>query len=216
MPNARQKPTLTEEKALRADGFSLIAGVDEVGRGALMGPVVAAAVIMPEKIKSKWKTKVRDSKQLKPEEREYLNPYIRESAIAFSIGSIPSDIIDNVGIGRATCMAMIDAVQQLNPQPQFVLIDYVHLHELMLPQKGVTDGDSLCFSIACASIIAKVYRDHLVIEMDKEYPGYGFAIHKGYGTRKHLACLREKGPCPLHRRSFSPVRDTINKITAVL
>ena len=216
MPNARQKPTLAEEKALRADGFSLIAGVDEVGRGALMGPVVAAAVIMPDKIKSRWKTRVRDSKQLTPKEREYLNPCICESAIAFGIGLITSDIIDRVGIGRATCMAMIDAVQRLNPQPQFVLIDYVRLHELMLPQKGVTDGDSLCFSIACASIIAKVYRDHMVTEMDREYPGYGFAVHKGYGTKAHLACLREKGPCPLHRRSFRPVRDTINKITAEL
>jgi ribonuclease HII len=126
-----------------------------------MGPVVAAAVIMPEKIKSRWKTRVRDSKQLTPEEREYLNPYIRESAVAFSIGSIPNDVIDSVGIGRATCLAMIAAVQQLNPQPQFLLIDYVRLHEVMLPKKGVTDGDSLCFSIACASIIAKVYRDHL-------------------------------------------------------
>jgi ribonuclease HII len=210
--NTRLKPTSAEEKALRAEGFSLIAGVDEVGRGALMGPVVAAAVIMPDKIKARWKSKVRDSKQLTPKMREYLSPYIKEAAISFATGLIPNDIIDNAGIGRATCLAMLSAIQQLSPQPQFVLIDYVRLHELMLPQKGIVDGDALCFSIACASIIAKVYRDQLVIAMDRDYPGYGFASHKGYGTREHLTCLREKGPCPLHRRSFRPVSDIINKV----
>jgi ribonuclease HII len=212
MLNTRLKPTSAEEKALRAEGFSLIAGVDEVGRGALMGPVVAAAVIMPDKIKARWKSRVKDSKQLTPKAREYLSPYIKEAAISFGIGAISNDVIDSVGIGRATCMAMITAIQQLSPQPQFVLIDYVRLHELMLPQKGIVDGDSLCFSIACASIIAKVYRDRLVTMMDAEYPGYGFAGHKGYGTREHLDCLRDKGPCPLHRRSFRPVSDIINGV----
>ena len=209
MPNTRRKPSLAEEKALRAEGYLFIAGVDEVGRGALMGPVVAAAVIMPDNIKARWKSRVRDSKQLSPEAREYLSPYIRETAIAFGIGSTPNEIIDAVGIARATCLAMISAIQQLSPQPQFVLIDYVRLHELMIPQKGIIRGDSLCFSIACASIIAKVYRDHLVVEMDSDYPGYGFAGHKGYGTKKHIACLLEMGPCPLHRRSFRPVSDII-------
>jgi ribonuclease HII len=209
LPIHRQKPSLAEEKALRAEGFRFIAGVDEVGRGALMGPVVAGAVIMPENIKARWKSRVRDSKQLTPEIREYLSPYIQEAAVAIGIGSIANDVIDAVGIGRATCLAMLAAIQQLSPQPQFVLIDYVHLHELMIPQKGIVSGDSLCFSIACASIIAKVHRDRMVTEMDKDYPGYGFAAHKGYGTRKHIACLREKGPCPLHRRSFQPVSDII-------
>jgi ribonuclease HII len=176
-----------------------------------MGPVVAAAVIMPENIKARWKSRVRDSKQLSPEVREYLSPFIKETAISFGIGSTPNDIIDTVGIARATCIAMISAIQQLAPQPQFVLIDYVRLHELMIPQKGIIRGDSLCFSIACASIIAKVYRDRMVIEMDGDYPGYGFAGHKGYGTREHIACLREKGPCPLHRRSFRPVSDIIDQ-----
>lgn len=210
MPNALRKPTLTEERTLRAQGFTLIAGVDEVGRGALMGPVVAAAVIMPASIKGRWKSKVRDSKLLAPEAREYLSPLIQETAISFGIGSTPNDVIDSAGIARATCMAMIAAVRQLDPQPQFVLIDYFHVHELMLPQKGIVDGDTLCFSIACASIIAKVYRDRVVSGMDRDYPGYDFASHKGYGTRAHLACLREKGPCPLHRRSFRPVSDIIN------
>ncbi len=211
MLKTRRKPSLAEEKSLRAEGFRFIAGVDEVGRGALMGPVVAAAVIMPENIKARWKSRVRDSKQLSPEVREYLSPFIKETAISFGIGSTPNDIIDTVGIARATCIAMISAIQQLAPQPQFVLIDYVRLHELMIPQKGIIRGDSLCFSIACASIIAKVYRDRMVIEMDGDYPGYGFAGHKGYGTREHIACLREKGPCPLHRRSFRPVSDIIDQ-----
>jgi ribonuclease HII len=212
LPHHRQKPSLAEEKALRAEGYRLIAGVDEVGRGALMGPVVAAAVIMPDTIKARWKSHVRDSKQLAPEEREYLYPYIKESAITLATSSIPNDIIDSAGIARATCMAMMAAVQQLSPHPQFLLIDYVRLHELLIPQKGIVDGDSLCFSIACASIIAKVTRDRMAIDMDKDYPGYGFAAHKGYGTREHLACLRHLGPCPLHRRSFRPVSDIINGV----
>jgi ribonuclease HII len=212
MPGTRRKPTLAEEKALRAEGFRFVAGVDEVGRGALMGPVVAAAVIMPEKIKPRWKSQVRDSKQLTPKAREYLSPFIKEAAISFGIGSTPNDIIDTVGIAQATCMAMMAAIQQLTPQPQFLLIDFVRLNEVMIPQKGIVDGDSLCFSIACASIIAKVHRDHMVVEMDRDYPGYGFANHKGYGTKEHLACLQKKGPCPLHRRSFQPVSDIIKGV----
>ncbi len=206
-----QKPSFAEEKLLRAQGYRLIAGVDEVGRGALMGPVVAAAIILPDSIKSRWKGKVRDSKQLSPEIREYLYDFIKEAAISIGIGSSSNDVIDNVGIARATRLAMIAAIEQLKPEPQYLLIDYVHLPETSLPQKGVTDGDSLCFSIASASIIAKVTRDRLVVEMDRDYPGYGFAEHKGYGTREHLECLRKKGPCPLHRRSFSPVGEMIGQ-----
>ncbi len=212
MNNTHHKPSLIEEKALRAEGFRFIAGVDEVGRGALMGPVLAAAVIMPDTVKARWKSQVRDSKQLSPEAREYLYTYIKESAISVGTSSVPNDIIDKVGITRATIVAMIDAVRQLLPQPQFLLIDYVRLHELMIPQKGIVDGDSRCFSIACASIIAKVTRDRMVIAMDEDYPGYDFTKHKGYGTREHLACLRQLGPCPLHRRSFRPVSDIINRV----
>jgi ribonuclease HII len=216
LPNTRQKPSLAEEKTLRAEGYRLIAGVDEVGRGALMGPVVAAAVILPDKLKARWKSQVRDSKQLTPEKREYLYTYIMEAAVTAATGLIPNDIIDSIGIARATCLAMISAVRQLSPQPQFLLIDYVRLHELLLPQKGLIDGDSRCFSIACASIIAKVTRDRLMAAMDGEYPGYNFAGHKGYGTREHLACLRRLGPCPLHRRSFRPVSDIIKGVVATI
>lgn len=204
-----EKPTFTEERALYREGYRIIAGVDEVGKGALMGPVVAAAVILPENIRSRWKSKVRDSKQLQPKEREYLYGYISEAAISVGIGSSSHEVIDKKGIAKATRLAMVEAVKKLEPEPQFLLIDFVVLKESNIPQKGIVRGDSLCFSIACASIIAKVTRDRLIVEMDKEYPGYGFARHKGYSTSQHLDCLRRKGPCPLHRRSFSPVREVI-------
>jgi ribonuclease HII len=207
-----QKPSFREERQLRAQGYQYIAGVDEVGRGALMGPVVAAAVIIPDNLKARWKSRVRDSKQLSPKEREYLNDFIIEAATAYGIASIPNQQIDEVGIAKATRLAMLAAIQQLNPQPNFLIIDYVRLKESYLPQKGIIRGDSLCFSIACASIIAKVYRDRIVTEMDKDYPGYGFALHKGYGTEGHLKCLREKGPCKLHRRSFSPVSELVGML----
>jgi ribonuclease HII len=203
----RQKPTFKEEKTLRAKGLNLIAGIDEVGRGSLMGPVMAAAVILPENIKGRWKSRVRDSKQLTPKDREYLYNFICDVAVTFGVGSSTNDEIDSMGISKATRIAMVKAVKQLNPQPQFLLIDYVSLKESYYPQKGIVDGDCLVFSIACASIIAKVTRDRLVIEMDKDFPGYNFAANKGYGTEEHLACLREKGPCSLHRRSFSPVSE---------
>ena len=177
-----------------------------------MGPVVAAAVIMPEFVKGKWKAKVRDSKQLSPKDREYLFDFIKEAALSVGIGMKSNNDIDTIGIAKATRLAMADAIKQLNPEPQYLLIDFVKLTEVELPQKGIIDGDSLVFSIASASIIAKVTRDHIVEEMDNEYPGYRFAEHKGYGTREHLECLRQKGPCPLHRRSFSPVKEIIDSL----
>jgi ribonuclease HII len=203
----RQKPTFVEEKALRKQGYQFVAGIDEVGRGALMGPVMAAAVILPDNIKGKWKTRVRDSKQLTPKDRDYLFDFICEAAVSYGIGSSTNDEIDNMGIGKATRIAMVKAVRQLNPAPHFLIIDWVKLKESYLPQKSIVHGDALCFSIACASIIAKVTRDRLVTEMDKDYPGYSFSDHKGYGTPEHLACLKAKGPCALHRRSFRPVSE---------
>ena len=207
-----QIPSFAEEKMLREQGYRIIAGVDEAGRGALMGPVVAAAVILPEALKAPWKTKVRDSKQLRQVEREYLFDCIEEVSISVGTGHTPNDIIDEVGIAKATRLAMMAAVEQLNPAPQYILIDYFSLPETTLPNRGVEDGDSLCFSIACASIIAKVTRDRLVTVMDEQYPGYGFAGHKGYGTSAHLECLRRRGPCPLHRRSFGPVAEIAGRL----
>jgi ribonuclease HII len=177
-----------------------------------MGPVVAAAVILPGRLRARWKDKVRDSKQLQPAEREYLYGCISEAAVAVGTGLASPELIDALGIARAARLAMATAVEQLLPQPHYLIIDYFRLAEVALPQKGITDGDSLCFSIACASIIAKVTRDRMVVAMDGRYPGYGFAAHKGYGTPQHLACLRRNGPCPLHRRSFRPVRELVQGV----
>jgi len=206
------KPSFKEENLLREQGYRVIAGVDEAGRGALMGPVVAGAVILPDIIKARWKSRVRDSKQLTHEEREELFGYIQEVSISVSTGLTSNEIIDEVGIAKATRIAMMEAIKQLNPEPQFIIIDYFNLPETTLPNRGIVDGDSLCFSIACASIIAKVTRDHMIMAMDEKYPGYGFAEHKGYSTGKHLECLRLKGPCPLHRRSFTPVREVVEQL----
>jgi ribonuclease HII len=207
--NKRQVPSIREEKLLRADGYRLIAGIDEVGRGALVGPVMAVAVIMPDNIRAGWRHKVRDSKQLTPAMRESLYENISAAAIAVGIGSMSSEIIDSQGIARATRLAMKAAIEDLQPQPEYLLVDYLKLPEVPLPQKGIVNGDALCFSIACASILAKVTRDRLMAELDAVYPGYGLANHKGYGTREHVACLQRLGPCPIHRRSFQPVKDML-------
>ena len=206
-----QKPTFSEEKILQAQGYRFIAGIDEVGRGALAGPVAAAAVILPLRIKAGWLKLVRDSKQLSPEKREILSHHIHKVAVAIGIAMVSSEVIDKRGIVKATHLAMRRAVSQLSPPAETLLIDYLHLPGVKLPQKGVTDGDSLCISIACASIVAKVARDRLMVELDKDYHGYGLARHKGYGTEEHLACLHRLGPCPIHRRSFSPVKEMINR-----
>ena len=206
------RPTFAEEKRIRSQGYTIIAGVDEAGRGALFGPVVAAAVIMPKTIKAGWWEKVRDSKQLSPATREMLFEHIMETGIAVGIGAASHETIDRQGIVQATFIAMKSAIEMLAMKPQFVLIDYLKLPELSIPQKGITNGDSLCFSIACASIIAKVTRDHMVMEMDSIYPGYGLARHKGYGTKEHLECLQRLGPCPEHRRTFRPVFEVMNRL----
>ena len=200
------KPTFTEEKLLEAQGCRLIAGVDEAGRGALAGPVVAAAVILPCCIKTPWLNQIKDSKQLTPVRRELLFHNIHETAIAIGIGIVPHEVIDDQGIIKATRLAMKLAIDQLSPPPESLLIDYMRLPEVKLPQKGIKNGDSLCFSIACASIIAKVARDRLMLELDQVYPGYGLAQHKGYGTKEHMVCLRRLGPSPIHRQSFKPVK----------
>jgi ribonuclease HII len=138
-----------------------------------------------------------------------LSHHIREIAVSIGIGITPSDTIDSQGIIKATRLAMKLAIDQLSPPPESLLIDYMSLPDVPLPQKGIKDGDSLCVSIACASIIAKVARDHLMIELDEAYPGYGLAQHKGYGTKEHLSCLCRLGLSSIHRQSFKPVRDLI-------
>ena len=200
-------PSFAEEEMLETQGYQRIAGIDEAGRGALAGPVVAAAVILPNHIDAPWLDQVKDSKQLSPARRELLFHRIHEIAISIGIGLAPHYLIDAQGIIKATRQAMKLAIDQLSPPPQSLLIDYMRLPEVKLPQKGIPNGDSLCFSIACASIIAKVARDQLMVAFDRFYPGYGLAHHKGYGTREHLACLSRLGPCPIHRQSFRPVRE---------
>lgn len=200
------RPTFIEEQRLAKQGYRFIAGVDEVGRGPLAGPVVAAAVILPLNLDVHWLSLVRDSKELTPKRRESLFSLIGEAAVAIGVGYVPPEAIDAQGIVRATRMAMRSSVANLTQSPDFLLIDFVALPELALPQKSITKGDSLSLSIACASIIAKVTRDRLMMELDKVHPGYGFARHKGYATREHLLNLRQLGSCTIHRKCFAPVR----------
>jgi len=204
-----QSPSFAEEKRLEAQGYQLIAGVDEVGCGALAGPVVAAAVILPSHIDTPWLKQIRDSKQLTPARRQLLSEHIHEIATSIGIGIASHEFIDTQGLTKARRLAMKTAIDQLSPPPESLLIDYLSLPNVPLPQKGIKNGDSLCVSIACASIMAKVYRDHMMIELDRVHPGYGLAQHKGYGTKEHLSCLFQLGSSPIHRQSFKPVRDLI-------
>ena len=192
------------EQALRHRGFRLIAGVDEVGRGALFGPVVAAAVILPEKTDSLARAGLTDSKQLNAINREALDQQIRHVALSISIAEVDATKIDQVNIYQATRLAMLAAVQGLPMTPDHLLIDAMRLDH-PCSQTKLIYGDALSLSIAAASVVAKVYRDNLLQELDSLYPMYGLAAHKGYGTPQHKQALLEFGPCALHRRSFAPV-----------
>jgi len=210
--NNPQKPSFSEEKKLKAHGYRLIAGIDESGRGSLAGPVVAAAVVLPGSVDAPWWDRVNDSKQLSSAVREQLSTGIRQVAISVGVGVIGHEIIDAWGIVTATRLAMTQAIDQLSPAPDYLLIDFMSLPDVSLPQRGIVGGDCRCFSIACASIIAKVTRDRLMTEFDRNYPGYGLARHKGYGTEVHLSCLRRLGPCPIHRQSFRPVKNITQRL----
>jgi ribonuclease HII len=196
------------EQALRYRGFCLIAGVDEVGRGALFGPVVAAAVILPERLGSLARAGLKDSKQLTREQREKLDRRIRKIALAVSVAEVDAGTIDQVNIYQATRIAMLAAVHGLTLAPDHLLIDAMRLDH-PCPQTRLFYGDALSLSIAAASVVAKVHRDRLLRDLDTQHPGYGLASHKGYGTPEHRRCLRDLGPCALHRRSFAPVRALI-------
>ena len=192
------------EKAARRRGATCIAGVDEVGRGALFGPVVAAAVILPPDTRIRG---LRDSKQLLREDRERLAKIVERKALAISIAEVDAETIDRVNIYQATRIAMVSAVSKLSLTPDHLLIDAMRL-DLECVQTSIIYGDSLSISIAAASVIAKVYRDGRMRELDQVYPQYGLASHKGYSTPQHLAALDRHGPSPLHRKSFSPVAQT--------
>ena len=204
-----QLPNLAEETKLKLQGYELIAGIDEVGRGALAGPVVASAVILPDSVALDWFKLVRDSKELSQKKREFLFGLINKDALAVGTGIIPFQVIDSINILQATILAMKQAIEELPEQPNFLLIDRLILPQCAIPQKGITRGDKSCLSIACASIVAKVTRDHIMEELDGTYPGYGFARHKGYGTQKHISSLQKLGPSRVHRLSFAPVRAAI-------
>ena len=205
----RVRPTLSQERRLWQQGCCAVAGVDEVGIGPLAGPVVAAAVMFPAQqlasdtdIPATWPQGVRDSKTLTATARQRLDADIRRVARAIGLGLVEVEEIDRINIYQAGLKAMRLAVEGLDVAPQQVLIDGRQVPGLACPQTAFTKGDRDIFSIAAASIIAKVYRDRLMIELDARYPHYGFARHKGYGTAAHRAALREFGPCPVHRRSF--------------
>ena len=176
-----------------------IGGIDEVGRGPLAGPVVAACVILPKDCKLLY---INDSKQLSEKKREELYDRILEEAVAVGIGSSSQELIDEINILQATYAAMREAISKMSVQPDQLLVDAVHIPGIASPQRGIIKGDAQSISIAAASIVAKVTRDRLMVEMDAKYPGYGFAGNKGYGSAEHIAALREKGPCEIHRRIF--------------
>ena len=199
-------PTYIEESTLLEAGYSLIAGLDEVGRGPLAGPVVAAVVIFAEQPQGRWTDLVRDSKQLTPVQREEVLPHIHSTAHSVGTGEASAHEIDEIGIVPATNLAMERALNSLALLPQFLLLDAFPLPNVDIPQKAIVKGDTKCLSIAAASIVAKVTRDRLMAEMDDLYPGYGFASHKGYGSAYHIRKIEDLGPCPIHRYSFAPVR----------
>jgi ribonuclease HII len=192
------------EQALRYHGFQRIAGVDEVGRGALFGPVVAAAVILPERIGHLAAAGLKDSKQMTREDREAMDVRIRRIALAVSVAEVSAAVIDRVNIYQATRIAMLEAVHGLDLLPDHLLIDAMRIDHIC-PQTKLFYGDALSLSIAAASVVAKVHRDNLMRQLDQIHPQYGLASHKGYATPEHRRALKQHGPCPLHRSSFAPV-----------
>ncbi len=205
-----RSPTFAEEEILWQQGFRLIAGIDEVGRGPLAGPVVAAAVILPPYCNMPWVDQLRDSKTLSAPKREYLASCIREQAICFGIGMASHDRIDSINILQATKLAMRQAVNALTTSPDALLVDALEIPGIAIHQRSIIKGDGISRSIAAASIVAKVYRDNLMKEYAEKFPGYGFERNMGYGTKEHMMQLARIGCCPIHRTSFAPVRRALD------
>ena len=191
------------EEQARSEGFLFVAGVDEVGRGCLAGPVVAAACILD--LSKAIPAKLNDSKKLTAKQRDEIGEELRANALAFGIGTVEAEEIDRINILEATKKAMLLAIEALKPNADFLLIDALQLKHVSLPQKAIIKGDSISYSIAAASVIAKTYRDGLMTELDLQFPQYGFADHKGYGAASHRAAIKQHGPCPLHRKTFRGV-----------
>jgi ribonuclease HII len=200
-------PDLSFETRLWKQGINLVAGLDEVGRGALAGPVVAGAVVFEStKLDLNKLMGIRDSKQLTPSQRAEWSQCLRKMVWAWGIGSATPAEIDSMGIVPATRLAMCRALENLGIIPQHLLIDYIQIPECAIPQTSIVRGDARSMSIAAASILAKTARDGVLCEYDRQYPGYDFAHHKGYGTPAHLLALERSGPCVIHRRSFEPLK----------
>lgn len=196
------------EEELNDNGITLIAGVDEVGRGPLAGPVVVAAVILPECLRIKG---INDSKQLSEKKRLELYEEIYEKALAIEVFFLGPEEIDNLNIYQATKLAMLNCINNLGIKPEHVLIDAMPLNELEIPHTSIIHGDALSASIAAASIVAKVERDAYMVKMSKIYPGYGFENHKGYSTKEHIEALERLGVTPIHRKTFGPVQKCLVK-----
>jgi ribonuclease HII len=200
------------EEGAYQEGYQLIAGIDEVGRGPIAGPVVAAAVILPRNF---FLPGVNDSKLVSEKSRRQMALEIKKEALAWSIVMISSRWIDQKNILQATKEAMRTAIRELAPSPDFILVDAVFIPDLCIKQYPIIKGDTLSISIACASIIAKVERDHIMQNYDSMYPGYGLARHKGYATREHIIALDNLGPTPIHRSSFEPVKTILGNQNGV-
>ncbi|KIO61863.1 Ribonuclease HII [Caldibacillus thermoamylovorans] len=202
----RFEKMMVYEKEAQKQGFQYVAGIDEVGRGPLAGPVVAAAVILPENI---FISGINDSKKLSSKKREQLYQEIKNEALAIGIGVVGADVIDEINIYQATKKAMNIAINQLSIFPDFLLIDAMKI-DTPITQRSLIKGDSLSVSIASASIIAKVYRDRLMMEYSKKYPEYQFEKNAGYGTREHIQAIRKFGPTSIHRKTFAPIKEYIH------
>ncbi|HLS09498.1 ribonuclease HII [Lentibacillus sp.] len=200
------------EKRLYDNGCQYIAGIDEAGRGPLAGPVVAAAVILPRNFKLLG---LNDSKQLKEETRDEYFTIIKDEAVSYGISIIDNQTIDQVNIYEATKLAMYDAVNQLDPEPDHVLIDAVALDQLSCTSESIEKGDQESISVAAASILAKVTRDGIMKDLHKAYPAYGFASNMGYGTKQHTDMLAERGITPYHRKSFAPVQSVVRQVASL-
>jgi ribonuclease HII len=206
--NQSSWPTLDNEIALQAQGYRFVAGLDEAGRGAWAGPVVAAAVILPlgQLDLATLLNGVNDSKKLTPDQRELCFDLIQQTAVSIAVGIAPAELVDERNVVGATRYAMEQALAKLNPAPDYLLIDHLKLPSINLPQAAFAKADSISLTVAAASIIAKVTRDRLMQGYSANYPGYAFERHKGYGTKVHRAALAQLGPCALHRLSYEPLR----------
>lgn len=208
-----KKPNLEFEKQLWGDGFRIVAGLDEAGRGAWAGPVYAAAVVLPTDTRViELLGGVQDSKRMTTLQRNRWQGCIQSAAISWTIGFATHQEIDKLGIVPATCLAMQRAIDEMVYEPTYLLVDYIQIIGCACPQISLPKGDCRSLSIAAASVLAKTARDAYMAELDLRFPGYGFARHKGYGTRQHRAALAELGPCPDHRYSFRPIKNMVEDL----